>query len=516
MKKSLGIFCNINSPSRIRCYKTNTKGKVTEMADNSIYKDIAKRTGGDIYIGVVGPVRTGKSTFIHKFLDSVVIPNIDNEFDRARTVDEMPQSASGRTIMTTEPKFVPDESVKIKIGDDTELNVKMIDCVGYIVDGALGGEEEGEARMIMTPWSDEAMTFEKAAEIGTGKVIGEHSTIGILVTTDGSIGEIPRESYVEAEERVARELKELGKPFAIVLNSKLPESEEAHSLAVSLENKYEVPVALVNCTAINAEDIREILGLVLSQFPVRSLTFRLPEWTEVLPETHPLHISVMEKIEGFAASTDKLGDIEASLLLSDGIERVSVNAGDGTAEFEIPMSNDEYYSVMSELTGIEITDEKGLLSTMVRLGEMEKEYKKVECALRDVHEKGYGIVMPSPDELVLDEPKLTKQSGGWGVKVSASAESIHMIKTGIKTELCPVVGTEEQTEEVVKYLLDELEEDPKRVWESNMFGKSLYDLVNDGMNAKLTNIPEESREKLSETLEKVVNEGANGLICILL
>ena len=486
------------------------------MSGNSIYKDIAKRTGGDIYIGVVGPVRTGKSTFIHKFLDSIVIPNIDNEFDKARTVDEIPQSASGRTVMTTEPKFVPDESVKIKMDDETELNVKMIDCVGYIVDGALGGDEDGEPRMIMTPWSEEPMTFESAAEIGTGKVIGEHSTIGILVTTDGTIGDIPRENYVEAEERVAKELKELGKPFAIVLNSKVPESEDSHSLAVSLEEKYGVPVALVNCTALNADDIREILSLVLSQFPVRSLSFNIPKWTEVLPETHPIHLSVMEKIEKFAEATDKLGDIETSLAVSEGINRISVNAGDGTAEFEIPMSSDEYYSVMTELTGIEITDEKSLLSTMIRLGDIEKEYKKVENALKDVREKGYGIVMPRPEELVLDEPKLTKQSGGWGVKVSASAESIHMIKAGIKTELCPVVGTEEQTEEVVKYLLDELEEDPKRVWESNMFGKSLYDLVNDGMNAKLTNIPDESREKLGETLEKVVNEGANGLICILL
>ena len=486
------------------------------MADNSIYKDIAKRTGGDIYIGVVGPVRTGKSTFIHKFLESVVIPNIENEFDRARTVDEVPQSASGRTIMTTEPKFVPDESVKIKVGEDTVLNVKMIDCVGYIVDGALGGEEEGELRMVMTPWSEEAMPFARAAEIGTHKVIDEHSTIGILVTTDGTIGDIPRGSYVEAEERVAKELGEVGKPFAIVLNSKNPDTDEARTLAESLEKKYGVPVALINCTAINDEDIREILGLVLSQFPVRSLNFKLPEWTDVLPEEHPLHVSVMQKIETFTSSLDKLGDIETSLLTSDGIERISVNAGDGTAEFEIPISREEYYSVMSEMTGLEIKDEKSLLSMMSRLSSVEREYKKIESALIDANEKGYGIVMPSPEELVLDEPKLTKQAGGWGVRVSASAEAIHMIKTGIKTELCPVVGTEEQTEEVVKYLLDEFEEDPKRVWESNMFGKSLYDLVNDGMNAKLINIPDDAREKLGETLEKVVNEGANGLICILL
>lgn len=486
------------------------------MADNSIYKDIAKRTGGDIYIGVVGPVRSGKSTFINKFLNSLVIPNIQNEFDKARTVDEAPQSASGRTIMTTEPKFVPDESVKIKIGDDTEFNVKMIDCVGYVINGALGGEEDGEARMVMTPWSEEAIPFEKAAEIGTGKVIREHSTIGILVTTDGSISDIPRQNYALAEERVAAELKEIGKPFAIILNSATPESDASQSLAISLEEKYGVPVALLDCTAIDAADIREILGLVLSQFPVRSLTFTLPEWTEVLAKSHPLHSEILEKISKFAESTDRLGDIDAALLSSSGIERVSVNAGEGTAEFDIPISQEEYYRIMSEETGFDITDEKALFATVMRLSNVDKEYKKIESALIDVQEKGYGIVMPRSDELVLDEPKLTRQSGGWGVKVSASAEAIHMIKTGIRTELCPVVGTEEQSEEVVKYLLDEFEDDPKKVWESNMFGKSLYDLVNDGMNAKLINIPDDAREKLGETLEKVVNEGANGLICILL
>jgi stage IV sporulation protein A len=272
----------------------------------------------------------------------------------------------------------------------------------------------------------------------------------------------------------------------------------------------------VNCTELNADDIREILGLVLSQFPLRSLTFKLPEWTEVLPRNHAIHESAMKTVSEFAGSAEKLGDIEGALSSFPGVVRVSANAGDGTAEFELPLGSEEYYSTMSELTGLEIKNEKTLLSTVMRLSETEKEYKRVESALRDVEEKGYGIVMPSPEELELDEPKITRQSGGWGVKVSAKADSIHMIKTAIKTELCPVVGTEEQTEEVVKYLLNELENDPKRVWESNMFGKSLYDLVNDGMNAKLVNIPEESREKLGETLEKVVNEGANGLICILL
>ncbi len=486
------------------------------MKDNSIYKDIAKRTGGDIYVGVVGPVRCGKSTFIHKFLDSVVIPNIENEFDKERTQDEAPQSASGKTIMTTEPKFVPAESVKIKMADDTEFNIRLIDCVGYLVEGAIGGEENGEERMVMTPWSEEAMSFKEAAEMGTGKVIEEHSTIGILVTTDGTITDIPRENYVKAEERVAKELKELGKPFAIVLNSKNPASDDAKNLAIELEEKYKTPVALVNCTELNSDDIREILALVLSEFPIKTLSFNLPEWTEVLPENHKIHNRILEKVEAFAQAAVKLGDISNFLSENEDFVQKCINAGDGSAEFDIPISSQEYYDVMSELAGIEIIDEKSLLSNIIRLGKIEKEYKKIESALLDVKEKGYGIVMPEPEELELDEPKLTKQNGGWGVKVSARAESIHMIKTDIRTELCPVVGTEEQTEEVVKYLVEEFEENPKKVWESNMFGKSLYDLVNDGMNAKLLNIPEDSREKLGATLEKVVNEGANGLICILL
>ena len=486
------------------------------MADNSIYKDIAKRTGGDIYIGVVGPVRTGKSTFIHRFLNSVVIPNIEDEFDRTRAMDEAPQSASGKTIMTTEPKFVPDESVKIKISDDTSFNVKMIDCVGYVVEGALGSDEDGEARMISTPWSESELPFEKAAELGTERVIKEHSTIGIVVTTDGSICSIPRESYEAAEERAVNELKSLGKPFAIVLNSSRPESSEARELAASLEEKYKTPVALVNCVAIDADDVREILSLVLSRFPIKSMTFSLPDWTEALSRDHALYKNAISGVRAFAERCSLLGDIDGAIEEFNGFEKVSVNAGEGIAEFNIPVSEDEYYSVISEISGIEISDKRSLIVTMERLGKVDREYEKVKDALRCVNEKGYGIVMPRPNELTLEEPRITKQNGSWGVKVSASAEAIHMIRTGIRTELCPVVGTEEQSEAVVKYLLDEFEDDPKRVWESNMFGKSLYDLVSDGMNAKLVNIPDDAREKLGETLERVVNEGANGLICILL
>ena len=486
------------------------------MKDNSIYSDIAKRTGGDIYIGVVGPVRTGKSTFIHRFLDTVVIPNIENEYDRQRTQDEMPQSASGKTIMTTEPKFIPDESVRVSHGDGIEFKVKMVDCVGYMVEGALGGEENGECRMVMTPWSEVEMPFAEAAELGTSKVIGEHATIAMLVTTDGTIADIPRESYVPAEERVAKELSELGKPFAIILNSAVPDSDAAHTLAKELEEKYGAPVALVSCLELDSDDIKEILALVLGEFPVRKLDFILPEWTEALPREHPLKADILSRIRGFADGIEKLGDIEKTLWQEVGFVRTSVNAGDGTAEFNVPIEKEKYYETMSEMTGLEIRDDKTLFALVKDMAAIREKYSKIEAALRDVEEKGYGIVMPTIDELKLEEPKLVKQTNGYGVKVTAHADSIHMIKTGIQADLCPVVGTEEQSEEVVKFLAGEFEENPERVWEYNMFGKSLFDMVSDGMHAKLTHMPEESREKLSETLGKIINEGSNGLICILL
>ena len=485
------------------------------MNTSEIYRDIAKRTGGDIYIGVVGPVRTGKSTFIHRFLDTVVIPNIENEYDKERTQDEIPQSASGKTVMTTEPKFVPDESVRITVGDGTELNVKMVDCVGYMVDGALGGEEDGVTRMVMTPWSEEAIPFPRAAELGTSKVIGEHATIAMLVTTDGTIADIPRESYVPAEERVVRELKESGKPFAIILNSKNPNSDEAHALAEELEEKYGVSVALVSCPELATEDFREILALVLREFPVRSLTFTLPEWTTALPEGHELYRGIIDDISAFSDGITKLGDIEGEAL-SERFILTSVDAGDGTARLEVPVRREEYFKTLSEITGLPVTDERALFLLMEELSKTKEKYDRVAEALRDVEEKGYGIVMPSKEELKLDEPELTRQSGGYGVKVTARADSIHMIKTGIKADVSPVIGTEEQSAEVVKFLSEELSENPDGVWEYNMVGKSLYDMIGDGMRAKLLHMPDESREKLGETLGKIINEGSNGLICILL
>ena len=486
------------------------------MSDNSIYADIAKRTDGDIYIGVVGPVRTGKSTFIRRFLDTVVIPNIDNIYDKERTLDEVPQSASGRTIMTTEPKFVPDESVRVCPGEGIEFDVKMVDCVGYMVDGALGAVEDGSARMVMTPWSDEAMPFVEAAELGTSKVIGEHATIAMLVTTDGTISDIPRESYIAPEERVVRELREAGKPFAIILNSADPNSDAAHELAHELENKYNAPVALVCCPTLDAEDIREILALVLGEFPVKQMTFNLPDWTAALPDDHKLKARVVDAVSVFSEKIAKLGDIEKMMPTGGVFERVSINAGDGTAEFNVPVPKEEYYKILSEMCGTVIKDERALFSLLCELTETHNKYKRVEKALSDVESKGYGIVMPSAEELKLEEPEIVKQNGGYGVRLSASAQSIHMIRANIETEINPIVGTEQQSEELVRSMLKEFESEPSRLWNSNMFGKTLYELVNEGLHTKLEHIPDESRTKLSETLERIVNEGSNGLICIIL
>ena len=362
------------------------------MSEGSIYSDIAVRTGGDIYIGVVGPVRTGKSTFIKKFLEAAVLPNIENDYDRQRTEDECPQSAGGKTIMTTEPKFIPDGSVKINVQSNTSLNVKMIDCVGYMVRGALGGEENGEERMVMTPWSDKEMPFERAAELGTKKVISEHSTIGILVTTDGSFTDLTRDSYIPAEERVVGELKALNKPFAIVLNSKYPSSEAAITLAAELERKYERPVALVSCIDLDADDVREILALILGEFPVRELHFTYPAWCDVLEKEHPTRRAMNEKINGFCQNVSKLGDIQRTLEDYTGIVQTSTDAGTGCARFDLPIENENFYSTLRELTELEIYDEKTLLENVIRLAKTEKKYEKISDALRDVEDKGYGIV----------------------------------------------------------------------------------------------------------------------------
>ena len=492
------------------------------MAEHSIYKDIAQRTGGDIYIGVVGPVRTGKSTFIKRFMEALVLPNIDEGYSRERARDEMPQSAAGKTVMTTEPKFIPDEAVTISIDGCATLKVKMIDCVGYIVPEALGTIENGQPRMVRTPWREEPMPFVEAAEMGTYKVITEHSTIGMLITTDGTIGDIQRESYVEAEERIVNELKSLGKPFAMILNSAHPTSESAVSLAYELEAKYEVPVALVSCIDLDAEDIRHILELVLHEFPVSEVRISMPEWTTALEPGHKIKTSLLSSIKKCADRVHKTGDLKDAFSdLSDNeyIKNSNIDEidlGTGCSKISVTMADKLYYSVISELTGFDIDGEEELIALLKNLAGMKARYDRVAQALDEAEENGYGIVMPDISDLSLDDPEIVKQPGGYGVKLRASAQSIHMIRANIETEINPIVGTEQQSEDLVKYMLKEFEEDPQRIWESNMFGKTLYELVNEGLHSKLEHMPDSSRKKLSETLERIINEGSGGLICIIL
>ena len=492
------------------------------MADHSIYKDIAERTGGDIYIGVVGPVRSGKSTFIKRFMESLVLPNMGEGYSRERARDEMPQSAAGKTVMTTEPKFIPDEAVTIHLDDSANMRVKMIDCVGYIVPEALGTIENGHPRMVRTPWQEEPMPFVEAAEMGTHKVITEHATIGMLVTTDGTIGEISRDSYVEAEERVVRELKALGKPFAMILNSARPGSEEAIALAYELEAKYGIPVALVSCMDLDAEDIRHILELVLHEFPVTEVRVRLPEWTTALEPTHRIHASLLTALRRAADRVKKIGDIReafsdfAECEFVESAEVDDVDLGRGCALITLRMTDGLYYRVLSELSGFEINGEEELIGLLRDLSRVKAEYDKVAAALQECDERGYGIVMPDVSDMTLDEPEIVRQAGGYGVKLRASASSIHMIRANIEAEVHPIVGTEQQSEDMVRYMLREFEEDPAKIWESNMFGKSLYELVNDSIHSKLEHMPDASRQKLSETLERIINEGSGGLICILL
>ena len=492
------------------------------MGEHSIYQDIAERTGGDIYIGVVGPVRTGKSTFIKRFMEALVLPNIDDSYSRDRARDEMPQSAAGKTVMTTEPKFVPDEAVTVRLDDCASLRVKMIDCVGYIVDDALGTIENGQPRMVHTPWQEEPMPFVQAAEMGTEKVIKEHSTIGMLITCDGTIGDIPRENYVDAEERVVNELKAIGKPFAMILNSAEPTSEKAVSIAYELEAKYKVPVALVSCIDLDSEDIKNILDLVLHEFPVSELKITMPSWLGAIGCDHRIRSSIYDCVRSCADKIRKAGDIKDAITVLGENEYIQsytiseIDLGTGKAIIDIELYRELYYEVISELTGFEISGEETLIGLLKELATAKTQYDRVAEALATAEEKGYGIVMPTIDELHLQEPQIVKQSGGYGVKLCASAQSIHMIRANIETEINPIVGTEQQSEELIKYMLKEFEADPAQIWESNVFGKSLYELVNEGLHTKLEHMPEESRTKLSETLERIINEGSGGLICIIL
>lgn len=492
------------------------------MANQNIYSDIAERTGGDIYIGVVGPVRTGKSTFIKKFMETLVIPNIKNDYDRKRAKDEMPQSAAGKTVMTTEPKFIPDEAVEVTLEGGASLSVKMIDCVGYIVPEALGNFEGDKPRMVLTPWSEESIPFDEAAEIGTRKVIRDHSTIGVLITCDGSFGELSRGNYEESEARIASELHEIKKPFVVVLNSAHPEKEESIALALSLEEKYHAPVALVNCLELDKNDIRNILELVLLEFPVTEISVDLPDFMNALDRSHPIYRSVHETIAACASEITKTGDIakcfakatENMYIKSVRIEKIDLGCGKATVD--IALADGLFYGLIGELTGFTIDDDEALLKLLLELSGVKKQYDKVKKALEDVNATGYGIVVPDIYDMKLEEPKMVKQPGGYGVKLHASAPSIHMIKADIEAEVSPIVGTEQQSEELVNFLLREFEADPRKIWDTNMFGKSLYELINEGLHNKLAHIPDDARTKLSETLGRIINEGSGGLICIIL
>ena len=490
--------------------------------NSSIYQSIATRTAGDIYIGVVGPVRTGKSTFIKRFMETQVIPNIENVYRKERARDELPQSGSGRTIMTAEPKFVPEEAAQIELEGGASFSVRLIDCVGYMVRGAIGQFEDDAPRMVTTPWFDYEIPMTEAAEIGTRKVIAEHSTIGIVVTTDGSISEIPREEYQEAEERVIRELQELGKPFIVLLNSVDPENERTIAIAKDISGRYGVNCVPVNCLELSEEAVAGILKGVLYEFPIRELRLYLPPWVDALPMEHAIKTGLYESVRQGAGELRHIREVDHAIatLREDGtIQDASVTAidlGNGVAEARLNLPRELFYQTLSEQSGFQVADDGDLMSLLTRLAGVKKEYDKVSGALRDVREKGYGIVVPGMDELELEEPEIMKQGGRYGVRLRASAPSIHMIRADIETAVSPIVGNEKQSEDMVNYLLQEFEGDTSKIWESNIFGRSFHELVNDDLQTKLARMPEDARKKLQETLTRIINEGSGGLICIIL
>lgn len=492
------------------------------MEERNIYKDISQRTGGDIYLGIVGPVRTGKSTFIKRFMDTLVIPNIVNDTQRERANDELPQSSAGRTIMTTEPKFIPENAVEVKLDNVSGFRVRMIDCVGYIVPSALGYIENEEPRMVKTPWFEEAIPFDMAAEIGTKKVITDHSTIGLVVTTDGSISDIERSEYEEAEARVINELKEINKPFIILLNSVDPMSRECRELAKKLGDKYGVPVEAVSCMDLDEHEIKRILARILFEFPIKEIKVDMPKWVSSLEQSNNLRSTLFSVIQSSARKAEKIREITdiADSVAECGYvtlaETSEVDLGSGCARLKVELDHSLFYKVLGEKTGLEINDEGGLLDAMLELSQMKKKYERVQQAYNDVNESGYGIVMPCMEELTLEEPEIIKQGGRYGIRLRANAPSVHMMKTTIKTEITPIVGSEQQSEELVTYLLREFEEDPSKIWESNIFGKSLHELVNEGLHNKLYRMPADARNKMKETIERIINDGCNGLICIIL
>ena len=488
--------------------------------EQELYRELIERTGGDIYIGVVGPVRTGKSTFIKKFMETMVLPAIQSDAVRQRAVDELPQSAAGRTIMTTEPKFIPEQAIEVELGDGARFRTRLIDCVGYMVNGAMGNAEGEKPRMVKSPWFDQEVPFDLAAETGTRKVICEHSTIGLVITTDGSISDIPREAYGASEQRVIEEMRATGKPFAVLLNCVSPRSSASVELARQLEERYGVSVLPMSCVELDENAIGMILKQVLYEFPIQEIGFEMPRWVTMLGQDHWLQQDIYEAVRQYAEKVTRIrdlaqaGEIESEFVIHSAVKNVDL--GSGVVRVEVTLQPEIFYRVLGETTGLEICDEASLMPCVINLARIKKEYEKIKDAMDQVEATGYGIVMPTIDELHLEEPEIVKQSGRYGVRLRASAPSIQMLKVNIATEINPIVGSEKQSEELVRSMLQEFEEDPIQIWESNIFGKSLHDLVNEGLQGKLLHMPSEARMKLQETMERVINEGCQGLICIIL
>lgn len=492
------------------------------MEKYQIYEDIQTRTNGDIYLGVVGPVRVGKSTFISQFMQKLVIPNIENKNVKQRAIDELPQSADGKTVMTTQPKFVPNEAVKITVADKINLKVRMIDCVGYLVSGAMGVSENNKPRLVKTPWSDEEMPFEQAAEIGTKKVIEDHSTIGIVLTTDGSVTDIERANYVEAEERVVKEMKACQKPFVMVLNCKNPNSAESKKLAQSLAEKYDCQIVAMNVAEMKDADVDRIFEKMLLEFPVKSIKVNMPKWLQALSFSNPIIEEIVKEVKNFGNNVKKIGDAKKDTVVfmeSDSFDPITfsnVEMGEGIIKFNVIPKENLFYKVLSDACGFEINDDYELVSYIKDLAVAKVEYDKLKDALDQVEQTGYGIVVPSKNEYTLENPEVVKQGGKYGVKIKASAPSLHIVKVDVETEVTPLVGTESQSQDLVDYLSEKFENDPDGIWDTNLLGKSLYSLIDDNIGTKILAMPADAQRKMKKTLGRIINEGKGGVLCILL
>lgn len=490
------------------------------MNTEQLYQDIQARTGGEIYIGVVGPVRTGKSTFIKRFMDILVMPQIADEHGRTRAKDELPQSASGRTIMTTEPKFVPKDAAEIKLSEDVSVKIRLIDCVGYMVEGASGHIEGGEERMVKTPWFDHEIPFTQAAGIGTRKVIHDHATIGIVVTTDGTITDIPRDNYRLAERKTIQELQGIGKPFVVLVNSRKPYAEEAKKTVRELKEEFHVTAVPMNCEQLKEEDIHQILEAVLYEFPISEVQFFIPRWVEMLPVDHKIKQDLLTQVKEMMDGLEEIKDVSSLSFSTDSpyISRIwldHIEMHTGRVVIQISIDDAYYYEMLSGLTGLQITGQYELITAMKQLSQAKEEYEEVKDAFTSVRMKGYGVVSPRKEEIVLDEPEIIRQGNKYGVKIHSEAPSIHLIRANIETEIAPIVGSEQQAQDLIHYIKDAGNSE-EGIWGTSIFGKSIEELVMDGMKNKMAMINESSQEKLQDTMQKIVNDSNGGLVCIII